>query len=393
MDKAERILRLLEGELPRFLNDLETLVNIDSGTYYKAGVDAVGRWVRQSLEGLGCDITLYPDQEFGDSVLGTLKGQGQARILMLVHLDTVFPEGTAAARPFKREGNILKGPGVCDMKAGVLAGYYAMKALTEIAFTDFAVLGLFCNSNEEVGSPTLNEQIGDLAKEYDVALTLESARANGDIVSARKGTGRYILKVHGRAAHAGVEPEKGRSAILELAHQIIALHALNGIAPGVTVNVGVIEGGMRSNIVPDFAQAEIDVRVVTRQGMDTLEKALHDLRQKTTVPDVTLSLEGGDNRPPMEKTEAVAYLVELAQKAAEELGFSVRDAATGGASDANLTAAEGVPSLDGLGPIGGLDHGPDEYLEADSIVPRTAMLARLITLVAENVGELAEMEY
>jgi glutamate carboxypeptidase len=390
MDKAEQILRFLEGELPRFLSDLETLVNIDSGTYYRAGVNAVARWMRESLEGLGCDITMYPDQEFGDSVLGTLKGQGQARILMLGHLDTVFPEGTAAARPFKREGNVLKGPGVGDMKAGLLTGCYAMKALTEIGFTDFAVLGFFCNSNEEVGSPTLNELIGDLAKDYDVALALESARENGDIVSARKGTGRYTLTVKGRAAHAGVEPEKGRSAILELAHQIIALHALNGIAPGVTVNVGVIEGGTRSNIVPDFAQAEIDMRSITRQGMVTVEKAVHDLLQKTTVPDVTLSLEGGDRRPPMEKTEAVAYLVGLAQQAAGELGFSVRDAATGGASDANLTAAEGVPSLDGLGPVGGLDHGPDEYLEADSIVPRTAMLARLITLVAENVDDLVE---
>ncbi len=393
MNKAEQIRRFLAGELPRFLHDLETLVNIDSGTYDKAGVDAVGRWMGESLEGLGCDITTYPDQDFGDSLLGTLQGQGQARILMLGHLDTVFPEGTAAARPFKREGNILKGPGVCDMKAGLLAACYAMRALAEMGFADFALLGLFCNSNEEVGSPVINKLIGDLAKEYDVVLTLESARANGDIVSARKGIVQYTLTVRGRAAHAGVEPEKGRSAILELAHQIITLHALNGIAPGVTVNVGVVEGGMRSNIVPDFARAKIDVRAITRQGMDIAEKALHDLPQKTTVPDVKLSLEVGERRPPMEKTEAVAYLVELAQQAAEELGFSVQDAATGGGSDANLTAAEGVPSLDGLGPIGGLDHSPDEYLEVDSIVPRTAMLARLITLVAENLDELAEMEY
>ncbi len=389
-DDLQHLVRFLQGELSNFLYDLETLVNIDSGTYHKAGVDAVGRWMQEHLEGMGCSIEIYPDQEFGHSLLGALEGRGGVRILLLGHLDTVFPEGTAAARPFQREGAMLKGPGVCDMKAGLLAGYYAMRALKEIGFDHFAALGLFCNSNEEVGSPAVCQLIENLAQGFDVALALESARANGDIVSARKGTGHHTLIVRGKAAHAGVEPEKGRNAILELAHQIIALHDLNGLAPGVTVNVGVIEGGLRSNVVPDFAQAEFDVRATTQEGMATLEAALDRLPLKTTVPDVTISLQRGETRPPMEKTPATAFLVELAQRAAQELGFSVRDAATGGASDANLTAAVGVPTLDGLGPIGGLDHSPDEYLEVDSIVPRTAMLAHLITLVAENADELAQ---
>lgn len=384
MDEAQLLKRLLEGKLPEFLQDLEILVNIDSGTYDKAGVDAVGRWLHTRLEEIGCAVEVFPEKGYGDSLLASLAGEGEARMLLVGHMDTVFPAGTAVERPFRLEGNRAKGPGVSDMKGGILAAFYALYALQEIGFKDFAALELFLHGTEEIGSPTARAWLEAKAKGVDAVLVLEAARANGDIVSARKGLGQYTLAVKGRAAHAGVEPERGRNAILELAHQVIALHALNDLSPGTTVNVGVVKGGIRPNVVPDFAQAQIDVRVVSLEGLAAIEKALAELTHKTTVPDVEVSLEGGMENPPMEKAPATARLVELAQRAAHELGFSLKDASTGGASDANFTAAAGAPTLDGLGPVGGLDHSPEEYLEVESIVPRTALLARLVQLIASE---------
>jgi glutamate carboxypeptidase len=213
---------------------------------------------------------------------------------------------------------------------------------------------------------------------------------NGNIVSARKGSGEFSLKVSGKAAHAGVEPEKGAHAVLELAHQIIALHQLNGIAPGVTVNADVIGGGTVYNAIPDEAWAAVDVRAIDPGGAETVQRALAELPQHTTVPGTRVELSGSFKYPPMAKTPATTFLIELARAAARELGFDVQDSATGGASDANVIAGLGVPVLDGLGPVGGLDHSPDEYIEADSIVPRTALVAGLIQRILTK-RQLAEL--
>jgi glutamate carboxypeptidase len=218
----------------------------------------------------------------------------------------------------------------------------------------------------------------------DVALVLECARANGDIVSSRKGIITLGVTVHGRAAHAGVEPEKGRSAILEAARLVTDLHGLNGRWPGVTFNVGVIGGGTRPNVVAERCRLEVDVRAVTRDGLEAAEVAIRDAVAATVVPDVVIEVEETHHWWPMEKLERSGRLVEHAVELASRLGFSLRDAATGGASDGNTTAGMGVPTIDGLGPIGGLDHSPGEYLEVASIAPRTALLAGLLATIGRD---------
>jgi glutamate carboxypeptidase len=275
------------------------------------------------------------------------------------------------------------------MKGGLLVGMYALRALQSSGFDNFAELSFFFNSEEELGSPISRELYTPLAQKMDAVLVLEAARMNGDIVSARKGAGVYTVRVKGKAAHAGVEPEKGANAILEIAHQAIAFQKLNGIAPGVTVNVGVVSGGTAHNVVPDAAELEVDVRAVDIAGVAAIRHAVAHLNHQTTVLGTQVQIQGGFSYFPMAKTRATAFLVDLAQGTARELGFEVRDAATGGASDANQIAALGVPVLDGLGPVGGLDHGPDEYIEQASIVPRTALLVGLIQRILAQREELA----
>ena len=259
-------LAFLENSHAQFLDDLAALVNVDCGTFTKRGVDFCGDWVNARGQAWEWDMEYFPVREFGNCHLARIRGKGTGKFLMLTHLDTVYPEGIAAERPMRFEGNKIIGPGASDMKAGVLAAMYAMRTLQVNGFDDFAELAIFFGCDEEIGSPTGRNFYMPFVKKADAVLVLEGARANGNIVSARKGTGEYILRVQGHAAHAGVEPEKGANAILELAHQIIALHKLNGIAPGVTVNVGIIGGGTRTNVVPDNAWVEVDVRAVDAEG-------------------------------------------------------------------------------------------------------------------------------
>jgi glutamate carboxypeptidase len=376
----------LNSQLQNFVDDLAELVNLDCGTHNKAGVDRAGAIMRRHLEDRGFVVEALPLREFGDCLVGRLSGQGDARIMLMGHLDTVYPDGTAAARPMRIEGAAeaerILGPGVCDMKGGLLAGLYAVSALQAVGFEDFAEIVFFCNSDEEVGSPASKDLFAGPAREADAALVLEPARANGDIVSARKGGGDYHIKVTGRSAHAGVEPEKGANAIIELTQHLQAIHQLNGIRPGVTVNVGVISGGTRSNVVPDQAAAEIDVRVARAEDISVLDAAVREAASTAHIAGTTTEISGGVRTPPMERTAAIAFLADLAHKLAAELGFSMNDVFTGGVSDANVIAGLGTPVLDGLGPIGGLDHSPDEYLDRPSIVPRTALVAGLIRAIA-----------
>ncbi|MFN8473053.1 MAG: M20 family metallopeptidase [Anaerolineae bacterium] len=371
-----------------YLNDLAEMVNIDCGTETKPGVDAVGDMMRRHFAAIGADVQTFPQTEYGDCLLGTLRGSGAARIFMIGHLDTVYPVGTAAARPMRQEGDRLLGPGVCDMKNGLLAGVYALRLLQAVGWNDFAEIRYFCNSDEEVGSPASRAVYPAFVAGCDAALVLESGRPNGDIVTARKGSAFYTVDVTGRAAHAGVEPEKGASAILALAHLTVALHALNGVRPGVTVNVGVVNGGTKGNVVPAEARAQVDVRALTSEDLAFVDNRLRELAAMPAVPGVTIHVAGGSDNPPMPRLAASARLAEIAQEAASQTGFRVGENLSGGVSDANYCAAQGVPTLDGLGPVGGQDHSPAEYLEVESIVPRVAMLARLLQLIAEEAPTL-----
>jgi len=378
----------VEAAEPAFLADLERLVNTDSGSYTKAGVDVIGRWTAERLRALGARVTSHPnDQGLGETIVAELAGTDPHGpvLLCIGHMDTVFDEGTALERPFEIQAGIATGPGVTDMKSGLLAGLYAIDALRAVlGGLPLARLVFVANPDEEIGSPVSSAHIRRLAADADACFVLECARANGDIVSSRKGTLDLVITVEGRAAHAGVEPEKGRSAILEAARIVTELHALNGRWLGVTVNVGVIGGGTRPNVVAERCAMEVDVRAATRDSLVEAEAAIRAITVPRVVPDVTTEIEETGRHWPMEKLERSGRLVSQAVALAAVLGFPLRDAATGGASDANTTAGMGVPTIDGLGPIGGLDHSPGEYLEVASIVPRTVLLAALIASIGRD---------
>lgn len=367
-----------------YVSSLEAMVNIDCGSYTPAGVNLIADAVQARFIAGGWQVERRPhvpaggEPHLGDLVIGRLDGVGTTRVLMIGHMDTVFDEGTVAERPFSVEGDTARGPGVSDMKGGLLAGFAAVEALQEAGVATYGQITYVCNPDEEIGSPYSRPIIADLAPEHDVAFVLEGARENGDIVSARKGVTDYDLVIHGRAAHAGVEPERGRHAVLQAAHTIIALQALNGRWPGVTVNVGVAQGGTRPNVVPGSCRLQVDLRSPEASTLEAAERAIEQICAETEVPDTTIELQAAGWHRPMERSEASARLVGLAQRFAADLGFEVSDAATGGASDANTTSALGTPTLDGLGPIGGDDHAPAEWLDLSSVVPRVSMLAGLI---------------
>jgi glutamate carboxypeptidase len=367
-----------------FIADLETMVNIDCGSFNREGVNRIAAVCEGRFRDGGWEVErIAPSDEdlppVGDTVVGTLRGAGGPRVLLLGHTDTVFDDGVAAERPFSASGGRAFGPGVSDMKGGLLAGFVAVEALREVGFDRFDRITYVCNPDEEIGSPSSRDLIRRLATEHDAALVLECGRANGDIVSARKGITDYVIRLHGRAAHAGVEPEKGRSAVLGAAHTTIAISALHGRWPGVTCNVGVIRGGTRTNVVAEDAFLEVELRSPNLATLEEAEREVERICAASVVDGVSIGFETEGWHRPMEKSERSQRLVDVAKDVATELGFRVSDAATGGASDGNTTAAAGCPTLDGLGPIGGDDHSSDEWLDVESIVPRTAMLAGIIT--------------
>jgi glutamate carboxypeptidase len=381
MPDLDALRRTVTARQPRFLAELEAMVNIDCGSYTPEGVNRIAAMVAAALEGEGAVVERVRHEpaagevQLGDVVIGRLAGDGR-RVLLIGHMDTVFDAGTAAVRPYRAIDGRATGPGVTDMKAGLLAGLHAIGALRELGVRPSVTF--VANPDEEIGSPFSTAIIRRLAPEHDAVLVLECARANGDIVSARKGIADYELEITGRAAHAGVEPEKGRSAILEGSHQVLALHGLNGRWPTVTLNAGVIRGGTRPNVVAERCVLQVDLRAATADAFDAAALEVERLAASPTVDGVHIALRRIASHPPMEKTESSALLVAEAAAIAAELGFELRDAATGGASDANTTAALGIPTLDGLGPVGGDDHSVDEWLDLASVAPRTTLLAELI---------------
>jgi glutamate carboxypeptidase len=373
----------LTPRLPEILDQLANLSMMDCGTYDKAGVDAVGQLIRARTEAAGAAVEISLDEKLGDSFVARWQGKGTARLLLVGHLDTVYPLGWPKDHPFHIDGDRAHGPGAADMKGGLLSGLYALDALRSAGFTNFAEIAFVFNSDEEIGSPSSTPFIRRLAEGRDAVLVLEPGRANGNIVSARKGMGTFELAVTGQSAHAGVDPEKGRSAVLELAHQTIAFHALADLPAGISVNVGTVNGGMRPNVVAAEASARIDLRARTVEDLERTIAAMQASAAAPTVHGTTVTLSGKIGHQPMVRTEAIALLAALCQEAAHDAGFSVDETATGGGSDGNTTAAMGIPTLDALGPVGGGAHSPGEYLEISSIVPRAAMLAGLIQRVCD----------
>jgi glutamate carboxypeptidase len=390
----------LRRRYPEVLARIEELVNIDSGSFTAAGVNRVADLCQARFEAGGWSVERHshrpgpqwPGPPLGDLVLGRRQGgrpvaEGGRRLLLLAHMDTVFEEGTAAERPFRTQDGRAFGPGVADDKAGVVCGFEAVEVLCqEAGFDDFAAITLVCSPDEEIGSPFSRPLIEDLAGQHDVAVGLEAARTNGALVSARKGISAFTVEVTGKAVHAGVRPKEGVSAVLEAAHKTVALHALNGRWKGVTCNVGVLRGGSRTNVVADRAILQVEVRAATVAAFDRAMAEVERIVAASTVPGARARLLPSHRHPPMERTPAVAALVAEAQAVARDLGFEVGEAATGGAGDANTTAAAGLATIDGLAPVGGEAHGPSEWLDLDSVVPRTALLAGLLARLGASRG-------
>ena len=374
----------LETRLPAYLDDLRLLAAIDSGSYDATGVNAIHDWLAARLAELGFTVTRHAGDTLGCHLLAGRVGASPRRILLLGHADTVYPAGTASVRPMRQEGAKLLGPGTCDMKAGLLTGLYALAALDALDLGPLGAIHFLSVGDEEIDARSSIPLIRETARNSDIAFTLEAARANGDIVTARKTMRWCTVEATGRSAHAGVEPEQGRNAIVGLASLLVELDKLNGLRPGVTVNVGTVTGGTVANVVPDRATARLDLRAWTAADMAALLDACRATVDGHHVADIRFRFTDDEYSvmPALERTPAVAQLEATAQAIAAALGFGVNGAATGGASDASWVAAEGTPVLDGLGPVGGLDHSPDEYIELASIVPRTALLAGLLLAVS-----------
>ena len=389
---ATALVRAAERRTERFVDTLRELVGIDSGSHSPEGVDRVADVLERRLRDGGWDVDrrrhapAEGERRIGDLLVARVEGSGTHRVLLLCHMDTVFPDGTAATRPFRVEGARGLGPGVSDAKAGLLAGIEAVGVLRELGFDRFGSVTFVCNPDEEVGSPFSGPVIRRLAGESDVAFVLEAGRENGDIVSARKGVTTIHVELTGRAAHAGVEPERGRHAVLDGALKTAELQALTGLLPGATVNVGVLAGGIRPNVVPDSCVMEIDVRAFEESVLAEIRERVIGIVTEPKVEGVSASVHLDIEHGPMERSPATERLVALAQELAGELGFPLRDASTGGASDANAIAAAGTPVLDGLGPVGGDDHGPDEWVDLSTVAPRVAMLAGLVVRADEALG-------
>jgi glutamate carboxypeptidase len=347
----------------------------------------MARVLTTHMRDMGLEVTLIERQQWGNDLYGVALGQGGSNVLLITHMDTVYPVGTASAHPVVVEDDTMYGPGVSDMKGGILNGLYAIQALLALGYRSFGEIRLLCVSDEEIPVRHCRDIMRAACRESQAALGLEAARANGALVSARKGGACYTLTARGHSAHAGVEPEKGRNAIIELAHQLLQFASLNGWREGLTINPGVITGGTMSNVIPDYAQIDFDVRYLHTEDRIALEERWREMMQAQRVQGVELNLEvPAEYGEPLVLTPKSPKLVKLAQEVAALLGFSVDHVATGGGSDGNLAAQYGVPVLDGLGPVGGLDHSPDEYLLINSVAPRPALLAGLIaTLGAATV--------
>jgi glutamate carboxypeptidase len=365
----------LKEKEAEMLQLLGKLVNIDSGSYVKHGIDSIGEILREEYEKLGFEVQVHPQQKYGNSMSIKHPEATDPQIIIVAHMDTVFPDGTAKQRPFSRDEKRAYGPGVIDMKASQVAALYAMKALIEADEKDaYTNVQIVLNSDEEIGSPSSRVLIEEKAKGKKYALIMEPGRADGSVVSERKGGGKYTIKVTGKGAHAGIEPQKGRSAIEELAHKIIKLHGITNFNEGVTVNVGLIEGGTSVNTVSPIAEGHIDVRVVTTEQAEKTAKAIEEICSTPDVEGTSIELTGAIGRPPMFPNDKSRALLEVVKEVGAKLGVEIKDTKTGGGSDGNFTQAIGVATLDGLGPVGGNAHSDEEYLEINTFVERTLVL-------------------
>lgn len=368
------ILNYLQSQQTAMVQTLAQLVAIESPSRVPSAVNAVGEALTRSFEALGAQVERLPQTTYGHHLRATW-GQGEGQVLLLAHMDTVWALGETERRPFHIDGDRATGPGVFDMKGGIVIGLYALQALRELGLTPAHRLVFMLNTDEEVGSPTSRPFIEREACKSEAVLVLEPSREEA-LVTWRKGVGRFVMEIQGVASHSGAAHEKGVSALEEMAHQILRLEALTDYGRGSTVNVGVVRGGAVVNARPDFAHAEIDLRVVSAQEATRLTDEI--LGSRPVNPKATVTVTGGMNRPPWEPSPQGDALFERARRVGQSLGMDLSPAGTGGGSDGNFTAALGIPTLDGLGCIGNDAHALTEWTDLTSLPTKAALLAGLL---------------
>jgi glutamate carboxypeptidase len=381
-----RDLTAAAGRVTAFLNErreamlalLERLVRAESPTDSPAAQEKVQRLLARALEAEGLAVDPVGGAGKRRHLLARPadRAHGAPLQLLLGHCDTVWPVGTLEEMPFEVDGNVVRGPGVFDMKGGLVQMIFALQALRAVEAEPALVPVVFVNSDEEQSSPTSKRHVRRLARAAHRAFVLEPALGlEGRIKTARKGAGRFTVRIHGKSAHAGLDPEAGSSAILELSHVVQRLHELNDPEAGITVNVGTIDGGTRPNVVAAESHAEVDVRIETSEQARTVERAIRDLQ--ATVPGTRLEVVGDVGRPPMERTPGSRRLWRQARAAGDALGLDLQDGRSGGASDGN-NASQFAPTLDGLGAVGDGAHAAHEFCYVDKMVERSALLALLL---------------
>ncbi|MCJ7584387.1 MAG: M20 family metallopeptidase [Anaerolineales bacterium] len=372
------------AQKPGMISLLKRLVEIESPSHDKAAVDRVGALVAEECRRLGAQVEIHPQAGTGDHVLARFPKprplsqgkRGKSGILLLSHMDTVFPLGTLEKMPFCEKGDKIFGPGVLDMKGGIIIALTTLAALRETGSLPPRPISALFTSDEEIGSCTSRALIEGLAKGSALVLVLESGLPNGAVKTWRKGVGDFTVRVKGRAAHAGGDHEKGRNAIEELAHQVLVIQKLTDYEKGTTLNVGMIRGGTATNVVPAEAMAEVDLRVMQPSEAERILARLHAL--KPVLEGTSIEVTGELNRPPMPFDERMKATFERAKEIAVKRGISLQAGGSGGASDANFVAPLGIPVLDGLGAIGEDYHSEHEYILTDSLPERALLLAALL---------------
>ena len=365
-----------ENQVEEILATLRIMVEMESFTADKASTDALAAYIRNRLEQLGARVRSVPQQDVGDHLLADV-GEGDQQVLLLCHMDTVWPTGTIRQRPFRIEDGMGYGPGILDMKAGIAIALHALEILQTHRIAPQHRVRILLNSDEEVGSTTSRNLIEEEAKKSARVFCLEpGAGKEGALKTGRKGVGMFQVKVTGRAAHAGNEPEKGISAIEEMAHQILRLHSLTDLARGTTVNVGVVQGGAVRNQIAASAEAMVDLRVTTMQEGERVVREI--LGVAPVLAEARVEVTGGLNRPPMERNEATALLLSSVRLLADPLGITLSEAQVGGGSDAQFAAAVGTPVLDGLGGVGEGPQADHENIVIAELPRRVALLASIL---------------
>jgi glutamate carboxypeptidase len=375
--QEQKVLDWLAGQGDAMQALLRQLVDIDSGSHNKAGVDRVGRTIGDFLDAHDIEYETISDARYGDAMRATVPARGERTILLMGHRDTVFPEGEAQRRPFTVEGTRGRGPGVADMKAGLVMNSFVAAALRACGGAPAPVVVLY-TADEEIGSPSSRGLIEAEARRARLVFNAEPGRPDNAVVTGRKAGIFMRFQVTGKAAHAGANFEDGVSAIVELAHKIVALNALTDLPRGITVNVGVVAGGETVNMVAPSAAGEMDLRYVAPEDRDAALKKIEAIMAQSTIPGTSAVFEIYAEFLPLVQTEESRRLFEHYAACGRALGQEIIGLFTGGCADSGFTAAVGTPTLCAVGPIGARSHSPDEYVELKSIVPRAQVLALAI---------------